>query len=74
MFEVLVDAEKKSAVAQKDRPKLFDQREEFVRSQKEWHPDVTNRLERTPGLPSGTFGDLVAPNEGTTPKDLAQTA
>jgi hypothetical protein len=27
-----------------------------LRSQKEWHPDVTNRLERTPGLPSGTFG------------------
>ena len=30
MFEVLVDAEKKSAVAQKDQPKLFDQLEEFL--------------------------------------------
>jgi hypothetical protein len=29
MFEVLVDAEKKSAVAQKDQSKLFDQRKEF---------------------------------------------
>ena len=29
MFEVLVDAEKKSAVAQKDQPKLFNQRKEF---------------------------------------------
>jgi hypothetical protein len=29
MFEVLVDAEKKSAVAQKDQPKLFGQRKEF---------------------------------------------
>src|SRR5260221_1183212 len=29
MFEVLVDAEKKSAVAQKDQPKLFDRRKVF---------------------------------------------
>jgi hypothetical protein len=29
MFEVLVDAEKKSPVAQKDQPELFDQRKEF---------------------------------------------
>jgi hypothetical protein len=29
MLEVLVDADKKSAVAQKDQAKLFDQRKEF---------------------------------------------
>ena len=29
MFEVLVDAEKEGPVAQKDQPKLFDQRKEF---------------------------------------------
>ena len=30
MFEILVDAEKKSAVTQKDQSILFDQRKEFL--------------------------------------------